>query len=247
VTFAVSPKWSTVSFNEAFTNTPVIITTIATENESETISGRIKDATTTTFAYYFREQEKNVNKHAEETVHYLAWEPGTGSLGDMQYQVGATATGATDVWSTITFPSPGTDLPLLLADMQTTSDVQPAAIRMQNLSAAGVEVKVEGEQSKDTEVAHSEENVGYIALSQKVSEEIVLATFTWEFDTALEVSISGFQILVNGAVVCTSDKSTDRQLSCQIPMPTGQTAFTIQAIDATGSATNPSNSISFVQ
>ncbi|MBM9616840.1 hypothetical protein JWJ90_21485 [Desulfobulbus rhabdoformis] len=198
VVFAVSPKWSTVSFNEAFTITPVVITTIAMENEFEAISGRIKDATTTTFSYYFREQEKNVNKHAEETVHYLAWEPGTSSLGDMQYWGGATATGARDAWSTITFPSAGTDLPLLLADMQTTADVQPAAIRMQNLSATGVEVKVEEEQSKDMEVTHSEEIVGYIALSQKVSEKTVLATFNWEFDADQESNISGFQILANG-------------------------------------------------
>ncbi|WP_448874899.1 PKD domain-containing protein [Desulfobulbus propionicus] len=241
--FAGTTKWTTVAFSAVFAKTPVVMTTIASNNETDTISGRLKDIATTGFAYYFREQELNTNKHVNETVHYLAWEPGEGSLGTMQYRVAATDKAVTQVWSATTFPSPYATPPLLLADMQTTAGADASALRTQKLSATGFEVKVEEEQSKDSEVGHVAETVGYIALSQK--EEKVLATFTWEFDQVQESTISGFQILANGEVVCTSDKPTDRQLSCEITLPTSPTAFTIQAVDASGATSNPSNSLSY--
>nr|WP_321464463.1 PKD domain-containing protein [uncultured Desulfobulbus sp.] len=166
-TFSGSSKWSTVTFSESFTKAPVVMTAIATMNESETISGRVKDISTTGFSYYFREQEKNVNKHVEETVHFIAWEPGEGSLENMQYRVATAAETVPDTWQRFAFPSVYPARPLFLAHMQTTRDIQPSALRMQNLSTTAVEVKVEEEQSKDSEVAHSAESVGYILLIQK--------------------------------------------------------------------------------
>jgi hypothetical protein len=241
--FAGTVKWATVAFSAPFAKTPVVITAVASNNETDTISGRVKDIATTGFAYYFREQEVNVNKHVNETVNYIAWEPGEGNLGSMQYRVATTANAVTQAWYPITFPSPYSAPPLLLADMQTTAGGDTSAVRTQKMAATGFEVKVEEEQSRDSEVSHAAEAIGYITLSQK--EEKVLATFTWEFDPAQESTISGFQILANGEVVCTSDKPTDRQLSCEIAMPTGPTAFTIQAVETTGSNSSPSNSITY--
>jgi len=220
------------------------MSTVATMNGVDTISGRIKQISTTGFDYYFREQEKNPNKHVKETIHYIAWEPGEGSLGEMQYRVAVTSNAVTDTWYKIIFPIPCIAAPLFLAEMQTTEDVDNSALRTQNLTASGLEIKVEEEQSKDSEVSHSAETVGYIALSQKA--ETVLATFTWELDTVQESTISGFQILVNGEVICTSDDPTARQLSCGIAQPTWQTGFTIRAIEITGDASEASNSLTYI-
>ncbi|MDD2467509.1 MAG: PKD domain-containing protein [Desulfobulbus sp.] len=241
--FSGTVKWATHAFSEPLAKTPVVMTTIASNNEADTISGRLNDIATTGFAYYFREQEVNVNKHVNETINYIAWEPGEGSLGLMQYRVAATANAVTQAWYPITFPSPYSAPPLLLVDMQTTAGGDTSALRMQKLSATGFEIKVEEEQSKDSEVAHAKEAIGYIALSQ--IEEKVLATLSWEFDAAQESTISGFQILANGEVVCTSDKPTDRQLSCEMTMPSGTTAFTIQAVDTAGAVGNASNSLNY--
>jgi len=241
--FAGTVKWATVAFSAPFAKTPVVITTVATNNETDTISGRLKDVASTGFTYYFREQELNVNKHVDETVNYIAWEPGGGNFGSIQYQVAATANAVTKAWYAISFPSPYSTPPLVLADMQTTAGADTAALRTQNMSATGFGVKVEEEQSKDTELSHAGEAVGYIVLSQK--EEKVLATFTWEFDAAQESTISGFKVLANGDEVCTSNKPADRQLSCEMTMPTGPTAFTIQAVETTGSNSSPSNSITY--
>jgi len=242
-TFTGSTKWATIPFSETFAKTPVVITTVASENEGETISGRVKAVSTTSFSYYFREQEINVNKHAAETINYIAWEPGQGTLGEMQYTIATTADAVQHEWYDLTFPSAQESAPLILADMQSTDGGDTSALRMQNLTATGMEVKVEEEQSKDLEVSHTTETVGYIALSHKGGK--VLATFTWEFDATQETNISGFQILANGEVICIDENASSRQITCESNAPKGSITYTIRAVDTAGVGGNNSNSITY--
>ncbi|MDD2467528.1 MAG: hypothetical protein PHI97_26395, partial [Desulfobulbus sp.] len=226
-----------------FTKAPVILTTIASANEADTISGRIKNVTTSGFAYYFREQELNKNTHVNETVNYIAWEPGSGTIGSIQFEVARTANAVTHAWYTAAFQTAAPQPPLLLADMQTTADTDPTALRMQQVAATGFQVKAEEETSKSTNITHNAEIIGYLSLNQP--EEKVLATFTWDFDAALEATITGFQILGNGDPICTSDSATARQLSCETTEPTGPTAFTIRAMEKNDSTSTLSNSITY--
>jgi len=242
-TFAGSTKWATIPFSETFAQTPVVITTVASANESETISGRVKAVSTTGFSYYFREQEVNVNKHAAETINYIAWEPGQGTLGEMQYTIATTADAVQHAWYNLAFPSAQESAPLILADMQSTDGGDTSALRMQNLTAKGVDLRVEEEQSKDSEVSHTTETVGYIALNQKV--ETVLATFNWEFDSAEEVNISGFQIFINDNEECAIEDPSVRILSCDIVRPGVGSSIYIQAILKSGEQTLPSNMIKY--
>ena len=45
----------------------------------------------------------NKNIHAKETVHFIAWEPGTGTIGTVRFEAARTAAGVTNVWSSIPF------------------------------------------------------------------------------------------------------------------------------------------------
>lgn len=244
-TFAGSTSFKTIAFSKAFTKAPVVLTTVASAKEADTISGRLKSITTSGFAYYYREQERNRNTHVTETINYVAWEPGKGTIGSVQFEVSKTASTVTNSWSSITYQSTYATPPLLIADMQTATELDTSALRVQQISAVGFQIKVEEEQSKDTETTHAKESVGYIALNQG-EEAKALATFTWEFDTAQEVNISGFQLLVNGEKACTSSNPTDRQLSCEISAPSGPTSFAIQTIEKAGGNSTPSISINYV-
>jgi hypothetical protein len=51
--------------------------------------------------------------------------------------------------------------------MQTIDGPNPAELRYRNLSDSGVEVRIEEEQSKDTETAHTTESVGYFVLESE--------------------------------------------------------------------------------
>jgi hypothetical protein len=163
-TFTGTTSFQTVPFSSSFTRTPIVMTTIASVNETDTISGRLKNVGLTGFFYYFREQEKNTNSHANETVHYLAWEPGSGTIGAVQYEVATTGTKVTNAWYTQTLQGAFSQVPMVLADMQTTNNIDTSALRFKTITATGVQLKVEEEKSKDTEVNHPAEAVGYIAI-----------------------------------------------------------------------------------
>jgi PKD repeat protein len=168
-TFQGSTNSSTVKFSKAFAKAPVLMTTVASANEADAISGRIKNVGASSFAYYFREQERNRNIHAKETVNFIAWQPGKGTIGSVQYEVAATAKTVTNAWYAKPFAKAFAQPPLLLADMQTTNNTDTSALRVQNTTATGFQVKIEEEQSLDKEVTHPAEVVGYLVFD-KVEE-----------------------------------------------------------------------------
>ena len=76
------------------------------------------------------------------------------------------ANGLTDAWSIVPFQQDFTQAPLFLADMQSNNNSDTAALRADNAAPTGVQLKVDEEQSKDTETTHPEETVGYLAFDQ---------------------------------------------------------------------------------
>jgi len=164
--FTGTTKFKTVTFNTVFPKAPVVLTTIASMNEADTISGRLNNIGIANFAYYFREQEKNSNNHRNETVHYIAWEPGKGTIGSMQYEVAKTVNAVTDAWYNAPFQTAFAQAPLLLAGMQTTANTDTSALRVQQLTTTGFQVKVEEEQSKDSDVTHPAETIGYFTFDK---------------------------------------------------------------------------------
>lgn len=64
-------------------------------------------------------------------------------------------------WYTFTFPNNGYT-PVMLAQMQTTDSSDPAGVRVNNLTQASVQVVIEEETSRDTELGHTSEVVGFL-------------------------------------------------------------------------------------
>ena len=225
-----------VSFSAAFNRIPVVLTSITTLNETDTIAGRVQAIGRFGFAYSLREQEKHpLYAHGNETIHYIAWEPGKGTIGPLQFESAITAQSITSSWSTNRLQSAFAQPPMVLADMQTIVNTDTAALRLQQVSATGFQVKVEEEQSKDQEVTHAAERIGYLAFSQIGDRgDRRLAVFSWEFDHEQEAGIAGFRILRNGQPVCATDNETARRLACTIDAPLDGTAFAVQAVTADG-------------
>ncbi|WP_310599471.1 PKD domain-containing protein [Desulfobulbus sp.] len=162
--FTGAAKFKLMAFKSFFAKSPVVLTTVATVNDATTVSGRLRYISPSGFAYSYQEREWDLNNHLDETVHYIAWEPGSGMLGTLQYAVGKTVNSVTDAWYSEHYKSVFPQPPLLLADMQTTNDASPAALRVQEQAATGFQVKVE--QAASNETKHAAETAGYIALDQ---------------------------------------------------------------------------------
>lgn len=106
------------------------------------------------------QEEEAEGWHATETVGYVAVQSGSGSNDGQAYEVNTTANTVTHDWHTISFDQ-SYDTLLFLASMQTVDGWQPAGIRYRNLTSDSVEVFIEEDQSKDDEMGHASEVVGY--------------------------------------------------------------------------------------
>ena len=149
-----------VQFNTAFTVEPVVMTSIATLNEEDTVTGRLRNITATSFEHKTQEQEL-ATEHGNETVNYIAWEPSRNSLNGINVIVDKTADKVRSRWYTIDYDEQLVDIPIFLGTMQSNDGVDTSTIRYTDKTNTELEVKVEEEQSQDDETRHTSETVGY--------------------------------------------------------------------------------------
>ncbi|MHC4073503.1 MAG: hypothetical protein ACYTGS_15940, partial [Planctomycetota bacterium] len=176
--------FETVSFNQSFSQTPVILSQSQTCNGGQPVVTRQRNATTSGFEVRLQEEEGNDGTHAVETIGYIAIEPGTrfGHLafpakrtpnevetgtkfGGLAFSAQRTPDVVTHAWHPIEFEVTYSD-PVFLAGMQTMDGRDPAGMRYWNLAMGSIQIKVEEEQSGDEETDHTTEVVGYVVFEK---------------------------------------------------------------------------------
>jgi PKD repeat protein len=162
-TFTGSTSFQKISLQQPYGVTPVILTQVATYNETDAVTGRMRNSSKSSFEFRMQEQQRNANSHKPETIGYIAWEPGKGEYAGLIYETGFTAKSVTHNWFNLTFKTTFAAPPLFIAGMQTYA-TDPAAVRYQNLTKTGVQIMTQEEQSKDSETSHAAEVVGYLSI-----------------------------------------------------------------------------------
>lgn len=155
--------WDTVSFQAPFATTPVVLSTVSSENDPTAVTARLRGIDRSGFELRLDEQQaEQRNGHGAESIDYIAWEPSQGQIQGLGFLVGRTGTQVTDQRFGLDFGGEFTQAPAFLAHAQTTEGNDTAALRYSGLSAEGVTVWIEEEQSGDAETGHVAEDVGYI-------------------------------------------------------------------------------------
>ena len=137
---------------------------VNTVNDPQAVTVRLRGIRTDKFTMMLQEGEAFDQVHATETVAFIAWEPSVGTLDGRPYEVGK-INNVTHTGRDIVFDGSYDSPPAFIADMQ-TSIVEPANIRWLNKSTTSVNVWVDEEDSKDAEVTHYYEHIGYFVFGQ---------------------------------------------------------------------------------
>lgn len=153
----------------AFTQIPVVIASVISYNDPDAVTIRLQNISREDFEYRVQEQEANIDSHPSETVSYIAWEPCRIDLDGIAIEVAKTTDSMNDEFKTVTFSQSFPEPPLLVASMQTTDGKDAASIRWIDLSNNGVKMKVAEESSKDAEIFHTSEVVGYFSFASNTS------------------------------------------------------------------------------
>ncbi|WP_147431054.1 fibronectin type III domain-containing protein [Thiocapsa rosea] len=148
-------------FSAPFEDAPVVFATVASFNESDAVTARLHAIETDGFDVGLREQEANAQQHLPERIDFIAWEASSGVVDGMRYEVGRTGRMVNHEAHNLVYQTAFVRPPVLVADMQTTHGDDTAALRWQNLNVESVDLRVQEEQSRDREMTHLLEDVGY--------------------------------------------------------------------------------------
>lgn len=162
--FTGGPSFVQVALQQPYKVAPVVLTQVASNNEADAVTGRVRSVNGNSFEFRLQEMELTKNEHIPETIGYIAWEPGKGDVSGFMYETGVTPNSVTDKWFNLAFQTTFPERPAFMAGMQTFAGVQTATVRSRYVSTAAALIKIEEEQSKYRDPRHARETVGYLVI-----------------------------------------------------------------------------------
>lgn len=155
-----------VSFSSSFSSTPVVVSSVQTTNDTQTVNSRTWDISSSGFKVALQEEEQD-SGHSSETVGWVAMEPGTvddtGAPEPFKIEVGRQGN-LDENNDALNFSTSFSEAPVFVAALQTMNDTDTAVLRLQSINNSGAVLQVEEEQSCDNETNHSNETFGYFAM-----------------------------------------------------------------------------------
>ena len=153
--FAVAPSTS-----------PVVVASVTTANEEGMpVNVRLAAISPTGFSYMLQEEEVQDQIHGAENISYIAWEPCLIHTNGSTVEVGRKVAAVGNTPYTLTFNEAKSTVPVMLADIQTVFNKEPACLRYTTLSPTSATLFVAEDKSKDAETTHTKETLGYILFS----------------------------------------------------------------------------------
>ncbi len=161
-TDGIGHQFRNVQFPTAFEETPIVLSQTVTVNGGAPVVTRLDNVTNEGFSIGLQEEEGADQTHNPETISWLALVPTTGELGATSYDSRLTPAEVSD--SVQSYTLEGFDeRPAFLANIQSFFGGNTSTLRVTQIDETGVSLFLEEEQSRDLEVGHLNETIGWAA------------------------------------------------------------------------------------
>lgn len=156
---AANHTWQTVGLSGA-ADDPVVLASGLSYSGPQPASPRLRDVAGDAFDLRVEEWGYLDGAHREETVGYLATDPGRYALADgTAVEFGRARTDHR--WASVAFDSSFSSTPVVFSQSQTVAGPQPVVTRQRDVSASGFGVRL---QEAEAQGPHRVEDVGYLAV-----------------------------------------------------------------------------------
>ncbi|WP_377512877.1 Hint domain-containing protein [Octadecabacter sp. R77987] len=182
---------SSVSLAGTYTDPPVVLTSVMSNNDTTSVDSDAWNITNSGFTVSLQEEEAEADNHAAETVGFIAIEGGIGAIVQGGLDENTDTVGLGGTFST----------PISVADTQTMNGGDAANVMIAGGNGStNVDLWLQEEQSADTETNHVNEDVGVITF-----DDGVILCFTP--DTLIDTPFGPRDIttLARGDLVLTAD------------------------------------------
>jgi hypothetical protein len=161
----VNSNWKNITFDESFSNTPVVFSQVQTNNSKTFVRTREQQLSNNGFSIAMEKQESLVNSpYTSETLGYFAMSSGKGNWNGHTYQAYNTADEVSSKWYNVNFGQQFIEAPQIFANISSYDDADSAGLRYRSLSNSSVQLIVEEDRSTDTEITHTTEKVSFMAI-----------------------------------------------------------------------------------
>ncbi|MEM1070747.1 MAG: hypothetical protein AAGI63_17720, partial [Planctomycetota bacterium] len=142
---------------------------VMTDNDSAAVVERIRRVQASRFQVQLNEEEAADGVHLGETLGFVAIDRGTTTSGDVSLNAIVTGNSVTHGDTTVNFGSiDSTANPVILSDMQTRDGGDASTLRHRSQTSTSVTLFVEEEASRDSELRHTTEVAGVLALESGI-------------------------------------------------------------------------------
>jgi hypothetical protein len=164
----VGTNWVTHTFSTAFSSIPSVFAQCSSVNEGSAVCTRVRNVTTTNFQVRLQEKEVGGGTHANETVDFIAINPG----GDTLFKVGLETAFLTDTEKTLSFGSVWKKSGII-GSIQSVYGNDPCALRYlaDTLTTTNVQIKVDDDISDGDSSHANPENVGWMVFNYSDDED----------------------------------------------------------------------------
>jgi YVTN family beta-propeller protein len=233
----------------AFVQSPLVLVQVATDNGNRAVTPRLQDVDTSGFNVRIQGEEALSQNLPFEDLHWVAMESAS-IPGVLEADI--TPNSVDEVPENVSFGQSFSGLPHLLSTAQTRNGGDVVALRYDNLSAVDVDFVIEEEQSADSETAHSNEVVGWIAIDPGAGDLGLLPLFNQSPDVIDPGPQTGEQGDAVSLFIQATDADSDPLAFAASGLPDGlsldpDTGEIFGSLDAAGifsvtvAATDPSN------
>jgi hypothetical protein len=160
--------FASVTFGQAFDVAPVVVSAVTSVNDARAVTMRMRNMTPASFDVAMQPLSTSVPNQATEateTIDYIAWEPSSGTVDGLTFEVKTTPEPVTDNLSTLRWLEHFLAVPMFLAAMQTASNWEPTMLRVDDKDPVEVHMQLEAEAAVNAELHHPAEVVGYMAFT----------------------------------------------------------------------------------
>ncbi|MEC8041386.1 MAG: Hint domain-containing protein [Pseudomonadota bacterium] len=157
-TTATDALGSSASFSGSFTDPPVVLTSVMSNNDTTTVDSDPLNITSSGFDLSLQEEEAQADDHGTETIGWIAIQAG----GDGSAGTANTFGGFDNNVDTFGLGATFTDA-VVLGETQTINGPNPATVVIDSQNNSSVDMFLEEEASQDDELNHIDETLGLVA------------------------------------------------------------------------------------
>jgi Peptidase M10 serralysin C terminal len=159
--------WENLSFKHNFISTPVVLSQVQSDNDTQFVRTRQRNATVDGFSITLEEEEALMKSgHGTESIGWLAISSSSGKWDGLSYQAKNTGNAVNHNWYNINATTYKTT-PNLLASIASYNEQDPVGLRYQEITGttgSTIQIKIEEDKSFDTELRHAKEQVNLFAI-----------------------------------------------------------------------------------